>query len=200
MRAVLMTAVGGPKYRRSPGYPTRRSPGNTTPGCGCGGCINLVDCKLGSAGTAGASLPAVLGWPGARGGGQPRPGRGPGCGLAVRSASATAGQGPRPRHLPGTQGRRERYLARESLSPYPTTFGLFNTGGTAQIGDYSNPTAQYQQAHRQSRRPARAVISIQSGTGRAPEPVVLYHPTATNPSSSRKRVLSDRREADPRTW
>jgi peptide/nickel transport system substrate-binding protein len=25
--------------------------------------------------------------------------------------------------------------------PYPTTFGLFNTGGSAQIGDYSNPTA-----------------------------------------------------------
>src|SRR5579863_4237774 len=29
----------------------------------------------------------------------------------------------------------------ESSSTYPTTFGLFNTGGTAQIGDYSNPTA-----------------------------------------------------------
>jgi peptide/nickel transport system substrate-binding protein len=25
--------------------------------------------------------------------------------------------------------------------PYPTTFGLFNTGGSEQIGDYSNPTA-----------------------------------------------------------
>jgi peptide/nickel transport system substrate-binding protein len=25
--------------------------------------------------------------------------------------------------------------------PYPTTFGLFNTGGPSQIGDYSNPTA-----------------------------------------------------------
>ncbi len=25
--------------------------------------------------------------------------------------------------------------------PYPTTFGLFNTGGEVQIGDYSNPTA-----------------------------------------------------------
>jgi peptide/nickel transport system substrate-binding protein len=29
----------------------------------------------------------------------------------------------------------------ESSSTYPTTFGLFNTNGTAQIGDYSNPTA-----------------------------------------------------------
>ncbi len=29
----------------------------------------------------------------------------------------------------------------ETLSPYPTTFGLFNTGGSSQIGDYSNPTA-----------------------------------------------------------
>ncbi len=29
----------------------------------------------------------------------------------------------------------------ESSSTYPTTFGLFNTGGTAQIGDYSDPTA-----------------------------------------------------------
>jgi peptide/nickel transport system substrate-binding protein len=29
----------------------------------------------------------------------------------------------------------------ESLDPYATTFGLFNTGGTTQIGDYSNPTA-----------------------------------------------------------
>jgi peptide/nickel transport system substrate-binding protein len=29
----------------------------------------------------------------------------------------------------------------ESSSTYPTTFGIFNTGGTAQIGDYSNPTA-----------------------------------------------------------
>jgi peptide/nickel transport system substrate-binding protein len=28
-----------------------------------------------------------------------------------------------------------------SLSTYPTTFGLFNTGGPGQIGDYSNPTA-----------------------------------------------------------
>jgi hypothetical protein len=25
--------------------------------------------------------------------------------------------------------------------PYATTFGLFNTGGPAQVGDYSNPTA-----------------------------------------------------------
>jgi len=25
--------------------------------------------------------------------------------------------------------------------PYATTFGLFNTGGSDQIGDYSNPTA-----------------------------------------------------------
>jgi peptide/nickel transport system substrate-binding protein len=29
----------------------------------------------------------------------------------------------------------------ETLDPYPTTFGLFNTGGSDQIGDYSNPTA-----------------------------------------------------------
>ena len=29
----------------------------------------------------------------------------------------------------------------ESTSPIPTTFGLFNTGGSDQIGDYSNPTA-----------------------------------------------------------
>jgi peptide/nickel transport system substrate-binding protein len=29
----------------------------------------------------------------------------------------------------------------ETLPPYPTTFGLFNTGGSSQIGDYSNPTA-----------------------------------------------------------
>jgi peptide/nickel transport system substrate-binding protein len=29
----------------------------------------------------------------------------------------------------------------ETLDPYPTTFGLFNTGGSTQIGDYSNPTA-----------------------------------------------------------
>ena len=29
----------------------------------------------------------------------------------------------------------------ESLDPYATTFGLFNTGGSSQIGDYSNPTA-----------------------------------------------------------
>ncbi len=29
----------------------------------------------------------------------------------------------------------------ETLDPYPTTFGLFNTGGSSQIGDYSNPTA-----------------------------------------------------------
>jgi peptide/nickel transport system substrate-binding protein len=26
-------------------------------------------------------------------------------------------------------------------SPYPTTYGLFNTNGLEQIGDYSNPTA-----------------------------------------------------------
>jgi len=29
----------------------------------------------------------------------------------------------------------------ESQDPYATTFGLFNTGGSNQIGDYSNPTA-----------------------------------------------------------
>jgi peptide/nickel transport system substrate-binding protein len=29
----------------------------------------------------------------------------------------------------------------EGLSPYPTAFGLFNTNGSAQIGNYSNPTA-----------------------------------------------------------
>ncbi len=29
----------------------------------------------------------------------------------------------------------------ETLSPYPTTFGLFSTGGSNQIGEYSNPTA-----------------------------------------------------------
>ena len=29
----------------------------------------------------------------------------------------------------------------ETNVPYPTTFGLFNTGGTNQIGDYSNPQA-----------------------------------------------------------
>jgi peptide/nickel transport system substrate-binding protein len=29
----------------------------------------------------------------------------------------------------------------ESENPYATTFGLFNTGGSTQIGDYSNPTA-----------------------------------------------------------
>ena len=29
----------------------------------------------------------------------------------------------------------------ESNSTYPTTFSLFNTGGSNQIGDYSNPTA-----------------------------------------------------------
>ena len=29
----------------------------------------------------------------------------------------------------------------ESFSTYPTTFGLFNTGGSGQLGDYSNPTA-----------------------------------------------------------
>ena len=29
----------------------------------------------------------------------------------------------------------------ETDVPYPTTFGLFNTGGTNQVGDYSNPTA-----------------------------------------------------------
>jgi peptide/nickel transport system substrate-binding protein len=31
----------------------------------------------------------------------------------------------------------------ETLDPYPTTFGLFNTGGGSQIGDYSNPTADH---------------------------------------------------------
>ena len=29
----------------------------------------------------------------------------------------------------------------ETLDPYPTTFGMFNTGGSGQIGDYSNPRA-----------------------------------------------------------
>jgi len=29
----------------------------------------------------------------------------------------------------------------ESFSTYPTSFGLFNTGGSGQIGDYSNPQA-----------------------------------------------------------
>jgi peptide/nickel transport system substrate-binding protein len=28
-----------------------------------------------------------------------------------------------------------------TMNPYPTTFGLFNTGGSGQVGDYSNPTA-----------------------------------------------------------
>ena len=28
-----------------------------------------------------------------------------------------------------------------SISTYPTTFGLFNTGGSGQIGDYSDPKA-----------------------------------------------------------
>ncbi len=27
------------------------------------------------------------------------------------------------------------------MSTYPTTFGLFNTSGSGQLGDYSNPTA-----------------------------------------------------------
>jgi hypothetical protein len=27
----------------------------------------------------------------------------------------------------------------ETDEPYATTFGLFNTGGPAQVGDYSNP-------------------------------------------------------------
>jgi peptide/nickel transport system substrate-binding protein len=31
----------------------------------------------------------------------------------------------------------------ETLSPYATTFGLFSTGGSNQIGDYSNPTADH---------------------------------------------------------
>ena len=31
----------------------------------------------------------------------------------------------------------------ETLDPYPTTFGLFNTGGASQVGDYSNPTADH---------------------------------------------------------
>jgi peptide/nickel transport system substrate-binding protein len=29
----------------------------------------------------------------------------------------------------------------ESFSTYPTSFGLFNTGGSGQIGDYSDPKA-----------------------------------------------------------
>ena len=29
----------------------------------------------------------------------------------------------------------------ETQDAYPTTFGLFNTGGSNQVGDYSNPTA-----------------------------------------------------------
>jgi peptide/nickel transport system substrate-binding protein len=29
----------------------------------------------------------------------------------------------------------------ESMSTYPTSFGLFNTGGSGQLGNYSNPTA-----------------------------------------------------------
>ncbi|HTX27593.1 MAG TPA: hypothetical protein VME19_11300, partial [Streptosporangiaceae bacterium] len=29
----------------------------------------------------------------------------------------------------------------ETDVPYATTFGLFNTGGSDQVGDYSNPTA-----------------------------------------------------------
>ena len=29
----------------------------------------------------------------------------------------------------------------ETNSTYPTQFGFFNTGGSGQIGDYSNPTA-----------------------------------------------------------
>ena len=29
----------------------------------------------------------------------------------------------------------------ESISTYPTSFGLFNTGGSGQLGNYSNPTA-----------------------------------------------------------
>jgi peptide/nickel transport system substrate-binding protein len=32
-------------------------------------------------------------------------------------------------------------LGGETLDPYPTTFGSFNTGGSDQAGDYSNPTA-----------------------------------------------------------
>ena len=31
----------------------------------------------------------------------------------------------------------------ETLDPYPTTFGVFNTGGAGQIGDYSSPTADH---------------------------------------------------------
>jgi peptide/nickel transport system substrate-binding protein len=31
----------------------------------------------------------------------------------------------------------------ETLDPYPTTFGIFNTGGAGQIGDYSNSNADH---------------------------------------------------------
>ena len=46
-------------------------------------------------------------------------------------------------HRPGRPGEHEQVgddgLRRRDRRPYPTTFGLFNTGGTNQIGDYSNP-------------------------------------------------------------
>ena len=162
MRAVLMTAVGGPKYCRSPGYPTRRSPGNTTSGCGCGGWHQpgRLQARLRRDGRrVAARRPGLARCPGwwtapARPWTRVRPGG--------EVWFCDGGLGPTPRDLPGTQGRGERYLARESLSPYPTTFGLFKAGGTAQIGDYSNPTAQY----RQSASPITA-----PGVGRDQHPV-----------------------------
>jgi NADPH:quinone reductase len=66
MRAVLMTAVGGPEVLKLAEVeePEITGPHDVLVRLRAAG-INPVDCKLRAAGTIGGSLPAVLGWDGA---------------------------------------------------------------------------------------------------------------------------------------
>jgi NADPH:quinone reductase-like Zn-dependent oxidoreductase len=64
-RAVLMTAAGGPGVLQPAGLAGPQVTGDHDVRVRMRAAgINLAGCKLGSAGTAGGSLPAVVGWDG----------------------------------------------------------------------------------------------------------------------------------------
>ena len=69
----------------------------------------------------------------------------------------------------------------ESLDPYPTTFGIFNTGGSGQIGDYSNPRADAL-INTSINSPNTSAVTNGAGDLAAEQPG-LFQPTRTTRSA-----------------
>ena len=156
MRAVLMTAVGGSEVLQPARLPRPAGHRASRPrGSGAAAGINPVDRK---------------------------PGSGPDPASAVRTLMDSRAAIWAPVPPCATKVTRSRSWPLSRPNPGAAAGG---PEAADAYGARSTPvlpiTVQYRQAHRQSRRSARAVISIRPGTGRAPEPVVLYHPTAKEP-------------------